>query len=281
MKHSVAIHQSQNTCDIEFSSHLCEDQTHFYPLHFHKLFEIILVIKGTCELTVGERSYSLTKGKAAFILPFQTHSYKVGDDSCIRCTNVHEHIILTLSQFLKRKIPDSPVFHPEDSIFEFFSEQMQSMFGNDSGYLKRIEPPAKRIKTKGLLYTIESEFLSQRTFYESKEKELIYIEILQYISTNFRNNISLHDIAIAKGYNYQYLSRTFNKTLGLNFKKILNQYRVEYAHVLLQDTDLPITQIAFDSGFNSVRSFNQVCLETFKCSPKELRAKNIKNTNII
>lgn len=73
---------------------------------------------------------------------------------------MHEHVILKLSQFLERKVPDTQVFRPEDGIFDFFCEQMQLLFGEDSGYLKRIEPPSKRIKTKGLLYIIESEFLS-------------------------------------------------------------------------------------------------------------------------
>ena len=39
-------------------------------------------------------------------------------------------------------------------------------------------------------------------------------------------NISLKDIAKEKGYNSQYLSRTFNRHMHMNFKKMLNFYRI-------------------------------------------------------
>ena len=79
------------------------------------------------------------------------------------------------------------------------------------------------------------------------------------------------DVAQKYGYNYQYLSRTFNKTFKTNFKKMLNYYRLEQAIAFLDETDMSISQIAFESGFQSIRSLNAVCLETYGKSPSEVK----------
>jgi AraC-like DNA-binding protein len=151
---------------------------------------------------------------------------------------------------------------------------MDRLFGRDSGLIKRINPPAKRIQVKGTLYILEGEFLEQTTLVSTKGEETITMTVVRYVAEHFKQNIALSDVAKATGYNYQYLSRTFNQILGINFKSLLNQYRMEYAFAELQDTDLPISEIAYDSGFQSLRAFNHVCKEIFGRSPKELRKEN-------
>ena len=42
---------------------------------------------------------------------------------------------------------------------------------------------------------------------------------------------------------------------------------------MLQETSLPITQVAFESGFQSLRSFNHVCISIFGQTPTELRRR--------
>jgi AraC family transcriptional regulator of adaptative response / DNA-3-methyladenine glycosylase II len=42
---------------------------------------------------------------------------------------------------------------------------------------------------------------------------------------------------------------------------------------LLDDTDLPVSQVAFAAGFGSLRQFNRVCHEVFRESPSALRAR--------
>ena len=196
--------------------------------------------------------------------------------SSVRCTTLRKALILTLAEVINESAPVTPVFTPSAETFNYFCNQSLQLFGNDSGMLDRIAPPFKRLKTKGLLYSIESEFLEQAIFKETGEKEDIVTKVLEYVAENFRNNVSLHGIAEGTGYNYQYLSRIFNHTMGTKFKKLLNQYRLEYALYIICDTDRPITEIAFESGFQSVRSLNRVCLETFGCSPMELRKRNKK-----
>ena len=273
MNQSLVRHQTNNTYTSEFHSYICDSEERVEP-HFHKNFEIIVCTKGVCRLNVSEREYILTEGQAAFIMPFQIHSFQTEKSASVRCTTLRKALILTLAEVLNGSIPDTPVFTPSPETFNYFCEQAFLLFGNNSGMMDRISPPFKRLKTKGILYSIESEFLEQATFRKTVETEAIVTKVLEYISENFKNNISLHQISESTGYNYQYLSRTFNYTMGTKFKKLLNQYRLEYALYIVHDTNRPITEIAFESGFQSVRSLNRVCYETFGCSPTELRKRD-------
>jgi len=269
-------HKIDHTFLAEFSTYVCgHDQAELTRrVHFHKNFELIIVLRGSCSCTVNNKSYCLKQGDAIFILPFQSHSYAPDEDSEVRCTTFHEQIILTLSQTLNGNVPTPPIFHPSDEIFSFFTAQMQAMFGNNSGMLQRITPPAKRIKVKGMLYIVESEFLEQIELIPGKGETDATMAVVAFISKNFKSNISLADVAHQTGYNYQYLSRTFNQILGCNFKSLLNQYRMEHAFSLLQDTELPLSQIAHESGFQSIRSFNNTCQKIFGKTPRELKLEN-------
>ena len=274
MKQAI-YHQLEYSGKNEFSSYVCETAEHCPTSHFHKNFEVLIVMRGQCVCTVGGDQYLLQENDAIIVLPFQIHSFSVMEDSAVRCTVFHEHLILTLAQSIGGKKPEMPVFRPNDEIRAFFLSQMSQCFGEDSGMHRRISPSFQRMKTKGCLYMIVGELLEQATFVPISGGDTVAMNVLQYISNNFRRNISLKDIAKSTGYNYQYLSRMFNQIFGINFKKILNQYRLEYAYALLQDTGLSMSEISFESGFQSIRSFDYVCQETFHMSPLRLRRESL------
>ena len=265
-------HQIENTTYSEFSTRVCgADNPECELFHFHKNFELLIVMQGTCACTVGGEEYAISEGDCILVCPFQIHSFRPGADSFVRRVTFHEHLILTLAQNLDERRPQNPVFRPAPMLTEFFLRQMDRFFGEDSGSFTRIAPHHTRMQVKGCLYTLGGEFLGQVNLMPRKSADAVTMAVVQFISENYRKDISLRDAARETGYNYQYLSRTFNRIIGINFKKMLNQYRLEHAHALLQDTKLPIGDIAFESGFQSIRSFDQICLEHFGKSPKELR----------
>ena len=67
------------------------------------------------------------------------------------------------------------------------------------------------------------------------------------------------------------LSRVFSERLHMGFNEYLNALRVDYARELLRETDLPITQLAFECGFESQRTFNRAFREQTGQSPRQFR----------
>src|SRR5690606_30829373 len=65
--------------------------------------------------------------------------------------------------------------------------------------------------------------------------------------------------------------RLFKQHLGASPLAVAQTRRLHFAKRLLDETDLPITQVALASGFGSVRRFNDTLLKTYGRSPRELR----------
>jgi AraC-like DNA-binding protein len=95
--------------------------------------------------------------------------------------------------------------------------------------------------------------------------------ILDYIAENYRNRITLKTVADALGYDYFYFSRIFCSVFGMHFNDYLNTYRFNAAVSLLLKTNLPITQVALESGFQSIRTFNDVFRRKTGSAPAEYR----------
>jgi len=76
------------------------------------------------------------------------------------------------------------------------------------------------------------------------------------------------------GISRYYLSRIFSNKLNSSFNEFVNNIRVSYASTLILATDMTITQICNEAGFNSLRTFNRVFKESFHMTPSEYRYKN-------
>ena len=73
------------------------------------------------------------------------------------------------------------------------------------------------------------------------------------------------------GYTERHLNRLLTAELGAGPLALARARRAHNARLLIETTDLPITEVAFASGFASVRQFNDTIREGFAVTPRELR----------
>ncbi|GAB3812012.1 Ada metal-binding domain-containing protein [Tessaracoccus terricola] len=74
------------------------------------------------------------------------------------------------------------------------------------------------------------------------------------------------------GYSPRHLTRLLTSELGAGPLALARAQRANTARMLLVGTDLPATDVAFSSGFTSVRQFNDTIREVFGMTPTQLRA---------
>ncbi|MBX9393873.1 helix-turn-helix domain-containing protein [Streptomyces sp. TRM72054] len=79
-------------------------------------------------------------------------------------------------------------------------------------------------------------------------------------------------LAARLGYSARQVQRQLTAELGAGPVALARAQRAHSARVLIQTTDLPITQIAFAAGFASVRQFNDTIREVYAATPSDLRA---------
>lgn len=85
---------------------------------------------------------------------------------------------------------------------------------------------------------------------------------------------SIDDLATRLGITDRHLRRLFDEHVGASPMAILQTRRLHLARTLLRDTALPMGDVAFGAGFESVRRFNDAVRKVYRCTPSELRGKN-------
>ena len=83
-------------------------------------------------------------------------------------------------------------------------------------------------------------------------------------------------LASVSGVSPAHFARSFARAFGLPPHRYLLTRRIEQATALLRDTDLPITDIAFQTGWNSLGTFGRTFRDVTGTSPSELRARERK-----
>src|SRR4051812_4812318 len=73
------------------------------------------------------------------------------------------------------------------------------------------------------------------------------------------------------GYTERHLHRELVAVAGAGPAALARAHRAQTARVLLETTTLPITDVAFAAGFQSVRQFNAVVRDVFASTPRDLR----------
>jgi AraC family transcriptional regulator of adaptative response / DNA-3-methyladenine glycosylase II len=73
------------------------------------------------------------------------------------------------------------------------------------------------------------------------------------------------------GYTQRHLHRLLTAEVGAGPLALARARRAHTARLLLETTDLPITEVAFAAGFTSIRQFNDTIREVFAVTPRELR----------
>lgn len=248
--------------DQAFHSFISTNNT--YPLHLHKNIEIATVLTGSIHIHINGREYVLSAGDVAIIFPNQPHSYKTTEKNQILLIFFDATFPGDFTGDLLHHIPDHSVAanHPllpdlTTTLYKLYKEQ------RDQRLLKAYT---------SVILGHALPLLSLKKIDYKKDMELVP-KILTYIDMHFLEPINLNKLSIELGISKFMISRIFSEQFRISFRDYINGQRAAFAHMLLVSTTNPVTDIAFDSGFNSLRSFYRVFKKEYGVTPNEFRRK--------
>lgn len=99
---------------------------------------------------------------------------------------------------------------------------------------------------------------------------------LDLIEERFAEPITLADVARAAAYSRCHFSKIFKEQLGTCFVNYLSRVRIRRAEELLARTEMPVTSVALEVGFNDLSHFERVFRAAHKLSPTKFRAESKK-----
>lgn len=101
-----------------------------------------------------------------------------------------------------------------------------------------------------------------------------FMKLIQYVDENYREDISLSQVAQALYMSPNYVSKLFKKGIGVTFVHYVTQKRIEDAKELLMSTDRSLTDIAGDVGFHDYFHFIKTFKKMTGLTPGQYRNQN-------
>lgn len=129
-----------------------------------------------------------------------------------------------------------------------------------------------------IAYKLNVYKLSSKSFEVDNTDSLIYQEIVATLEKNdmyLSTDISLHKLGELTGHSKHIISASINTYAQMNFNNLINYYRVQKAKEILGNeasSKFTISSIAYDTGFNSLSSFNAAFKKFTKTTPSHYRS---------
>lgn len=137
-------------------------------------------------------------------------------------------------------------------------------------------PLADYIETKGLILQLIARFLKrdQPALLENKKIPSKILDAINYIQTNLQTNITVEHLAERASQNTNYFSRIFTNYTGERPLVYLQKKRIERAQYLMLTTSLPLSEIATETGFDSLSYFSRIFKKTTGHTPSHYKMNN-------
>ncbi|WP_165838253.1 helix-turn-helix domain-containing protein [Pokkaliibacter plantistimulans] len=102
--------------------------------------------------------------------------------------------------------------------------------------------------------------------------------VMHFLFENFSRDIAMAEVASLVGMSDSVFSRFFKppffkQSSGNSFVRYLNTLRINRAAELLHSTDLPVSNICFEVGFNNLSNFNRQFIQRQKVTPTAYRQR--------
>ena len=255
-----------------------------YESHWHSALEIIMPIENYYEVIVGDTLYHLEPDAILIIPPGDIHEILMPPPVGIRF--VYMMNITSISKLRSfsgiQPILSSPLYLTAETYPRIYDDIYNILLQIRSEYFNENEFAELTIQSLLLnMFVKLGENRSQEKDLFSKSrpaKQHEYIQrfnaALEYIDTNYTEDITLEYLADQIGFSKHHFSRLFKQYTDYNFSDYLCIRRIKAAEDLLGDTSYSITEVALNSGFSSISTFNRIFKQRKGITPSEYRKKH-------
>ncbi|MCR1955531.1 helix-turn-helix domain-containing protein [Clostridioides mangenotii] len=243
---------------------------------------IHFVINGEVTVVIEGEKHELTDEDIIVVNPLEVHSITSYKDNLTMIMQIDKN---QLEEMLK-----------QDYQIRFECDTTKNLNTRDEKKYKKIKNSLIKMLMKyinksssefdvyrqffDILTLLSREFLLKNTL-EFQKDQMIEDEkikrIIEYISKNYKNQISLEDIANKEFLSYSYLSRYFKQKAGISFSEYLTKIRLQKAVECLRYSNDSIIKIAMKNGFSTSKAFYKQFKKYFGVSPAEYRNQNQNN----
>lgn len=278
------IHETVKYHDLPGIKLYLNSEAENYPPHWHTALEIIMPYHNSYTVIVDDISHTIREGELFLIAPGTIHQLQApltGDRLILLLDYSQICNVNGMTALLPSLRPYVLIKHEESrQILQTLQDSLNAI------YQEYVQPsPYKEASLKALIIQF---FVSIGRYklnaaekfpgititkqYEYIEK---FMQICDYITAHCTENLTVDELAVLAGFSKFHFIRLFKQFTNVTCYEYLIQKRIELAERLLIEPNLTITQVALQSGFGSLSSFNRVFKTSKNCTPTEYKNMNV------
>ena len=222
-------------------------------LHCQTSAEILLITRGIVQAVCRHETYRLSAGQAIWVMPYEVHSYDTVEENDVNVFIFSTDMMPDFFQFMEGRRLTQPVV-------SFSKKELEALSENNTDSFLR----------KSALYALASKAVLGGMVETENHRDFDPMcKMMLYIQSHYRENVTLHDLARHMGYSYNYASHLFRQYFSMGFCEMINMHRLDEAARLLKQSSISITEIAGQTGFSTIRTFNTAFKKRFMMTPSE------------
>lgn len=246
--------------------------------HWHTYYEIIHIVEGSFHLNLDNEIRTYHSGDVIFVSDGMLHGGSPSD-----C--VYECILFDMQMLMKENHACAKVLRNildhKIRILSFLSKGSDKILPivQQLSYTLASKKPGYEFMVQGYLYQILGVILEEQLYEEPKDT--LFLErfssmkrVLEYISDNYYNNITLDSLSKIAGMNSRYFCRYFKSMTDRTPIDYLNYYRIECACEMLSTKDITLKEAAISCGFNDESYFIRTFRKYKGITPKQFMKMN-------
>jgi AraC-like DNA-binding protein len=259
------------------------------PYHFHEEYELTCVIRGSGKRYVGSHMEDFVSGDLVLLGPNLPHCWKLEpgevmpadataiviqfNDAFLGDEFFNKFELQHIKQLFQRSA-SGILFHSETQVE--VNKLLLALAEEKSNFrilICLLEVLQLMASSDEYILLDQHRVIAQRTL---AERERIN-PVLAYLVENFRNQVSLDAAASLANMTTNAFCKYFKKVTRKTFMETIIEYRLNYAIQQLVQTDKPISEISFESGFGDVSHFYKMFKTKMQLSPLNYRKKFMRN----
>ena len=255
------------TCRIETDGEIWKNTS--FPAadrHSHIHYELHVILDGSCQMDIGNKTYSVSKGEALLVPPDEFHCTKTVSEKHGRFTMsfavpTDAKINLALKNTTKTQLSEfdiglcKRIISESEERYGFWSERCDALYS--LLFLDYIHSVSGKEKN-----TSDSVF-------SNNDNRFSVID--DYFEKHLAGECSKTELADNVGLSVRQLGRVLDSKYGMSFRQKLLYARMDRAAWLLRTTDTPVSVICETVGYSSEPSFFKAFRERYGITPNQYR----------
>jgi len=252
-----------------------------FPLHYHEELELNLIInaKGAKRM-IGDHMEEIDDIELVLVGSNLPHVWKT--HKC-KSKDIHEVTIQFHKDLFDEKMLRRNQLHFIRDMFDkskrgiLFSKATAKQLSGRLRELSNKQGFDSVLELMSILHDLsisrnmrllsDASFSNVQQSYSSRRVE----KVMEYMNSNFDKQVLLADAAKISNMTEVSFSRFFKSHTGISFIDSLLEIRLGHASRLLIDTNQPVSEVAYNCGFNNISNFNRLFKKKKGCTPKEFK----------